>query len=105
MASGIFALQKLTLQQALAENTSLNALILPVQLLNVMMTQILQSVQNFKNFIIYLYFVSQPDIRPTSGRSMVPEIPHNKGNYGGFSKLSFQLRFLHCAIEMTLIVC
>ena len=63
----------------------------------------LQSVQNFKNFVIYLYFVSQPDVRPTSGSSMVPEISHNIGNHGGFTKLSFRLKFLHCAIEMSLI--
>ena len=30
-----------------------------------------------------------------SGRRMVPEISHNKGNHGGFKKPSFQ-RFLHC---------
>ena len=56
--------------------TSLNALIL-LQSLNVMMNQIFQSVQNFKNFKIYLYFVSQPD-GPTSGKRMVPEIHTTK---------------------------
>ena len=52
------------------------------------MTQILQFVQNFKKFKIYLYFVSQPDIRYTSGKRVAPEITHNK------SKLSF---FFHKA--------
>ena len=45
-----------------SQKTILNALIL--QLLNVAMTQIIQSIQNFKNFIIYLYLVLQPDVRP-----------------------------------------
>ena len=57
MFSRIFTLQKPTLQQALAEKTSLNALILlynVVQMLNTTMNQIFQSAQNFKNFEIKL---------------------------------------------------
>ena len=49
---------------------------------------------NFENFEIHLYFVSQPAclpasqpaVRPGCARCSAPEISHDKGNGGGFTK-------------------
>ena len=65
------------------------------------MTQILQSVLNF---VIYLYFVWQPDVRTTSARSMVPEIPHKKGNHGGFTKLSWRIAHISIIVYQGLLI-
>ena len=49
-------------------------------------TQIFQPIANFKIFEIYLYFVCQPAVRPGCARCRAPEISHDKGNGGGFTK-------------------
>ena len=52
-----------------------------------------RSVENFKNFRTYQYLVclpaSLPAIRPTSTKSMAPDVSHNKGNRLRFTKLLF----------------
>ena len=62
--------------------------------LNEVKTRIFQPTGNFKTFEIYLYFVCQPAclpaIRPSYGKCRAPEISHNKGNGGGFTKMLFQ---------------
>ena len=48
---------------------------------------------NFENFEICLYFIRQPEslpaIRPGCARCRAPEISHDKGNGGGFTKMLF----------------
>ena len=61
-----------------------------VSWLNEAKTRIFQPTANFENFEIYLYFVCQPAIRPGCTRCRAPEISHNKGNGGGFTKMLFQ---------------
>ena len=65
-----------------------------VSSLNEAKTQILQPTANFENFEIRLYFVSQPAslpaIRPGCARCRAPEISHDKGNGGGFTKMLFR---------------
>ena len=39
--------------------------------------------------------VSQPAIRPGCARCRAPEISHDKGNGGGFTKMLFRRRFTH----------
>ena len=43
--------------------------------------QIYQSVENFKDFKIDLYFVCQPAIRLTSDRHMDPVFSHKEGDH------------------------
>ena len=86
MASGIFASHLIT---SFSWKTSLNALILLLQLLNATMNQIFWSIQNFEIFHNLPVFCLT-DIRPTSGRRMVPEISHDKDDHGGFMRLSFR---------------
>ena len=58
-------------------------------------TQIFQPTANFENFKTYPYFVCQPAslpaclpaIRPSCARCRAPEISHDKGNGGGFTKM------------------
>ena len=66
-----------------------------VSSLNEAKTQILQPTANFENFEISLYFVSQPAsqpaslpaVRPGCARCRAPEISHDKGYGGGFTKM------------------
>ena len=64
-----------------------------VSSLNEAKTQIFQPADNFENFKIRLYFVSQPAsqpaLRPGCTRCRAPEILHDKGNGGGFTKMLF----------------
>ena len=72
-----------------------------VSSLNEAKTQIFQPADNFENFEIRLYFVSQPACLPASlpaslpalrlgcTRCRAPEILHDKGNGGGFTKMLF----------------
>ena len=79
-----------------------------VNLLNKAKCQIRQSVANSKFFEIHLNFVSQPAslpaclpaVRPGCARSRAPEISHNRGDDGGFTKMLFQRRFIHCAMAI-----
>ena len=64
----------------------------------------LGSTANFENFEIHLYFVCQPAVRPGCARCTAPEISHNKGNGGGFTKMLFRRRFTHCAMAIPLIL-
>ena len=66
--------------------------------LNEAKTRIFQPTANFENFEICLYFVSLPDslpaasqpaVRPGCARCRAPEISHDKGNGGGFTKMLF----------------
>ena len=65
-----------------------------VSSLNEAKTRIFQPTANFENFEICLYFVSQlacqPAVRPGCARCRAPEISHNKGNGGGFTKMLFR---------------
>ena len=79
-----------------------------VSSLNEAKTRIYQPTVNFKNFIIHLYFVSQPAclpaVRPSCARCRAPEISHDKGNGSGFTKMLFRRRFTHCAMAIPFIL-
>ena len=75
-----------------------------VSLLNEAKTRIFQPIANFENFEIRLYFVSQPAIRPGCARCRAPEISHDKGNGGEFTKMLFRRRFTHCAMAIPFIL-
>ena len=75
-----------------------------VSSLNEAKTRIFQPTANFENFEIHLYFVSQPAVRPGCTRCRAPEILHDKGNGGGFTKMLFQRRFTHCAMAIPFIL-
>ena len=47
---------------------------------------------------------SQPAVRPGCARCRAPEISHNKGNGGGFTKMFFRRRFTHCAMVIPFIL-
>ena len=72
--------------------------------LNEAKTQIIQPTANFENFKIYLYFVCQPAIRPGCARCRSPEISHDKGNGGRFTRMLFRRQFTHCAMAISLIL-
>ena len=73
-----------------------------VSWLNEAKTRIFQPTANFENSEIYLYFVCQPACHKT--RCRAPEISHDKGNGGGFTKMLFQRRFTHCAMVIPFIL-
>ena len=75
-----------------------------VSSLNEAKTPIFQPTANFENFEIRLYFVSQPAVRPGFARCRAPEISHDKGNGGGFTKMLFRRRFTHCAMAIPFIL-
>ena len=74
-----------------------------VSWLNEAKTRVFQTTANFENFKIYLYFICQPAslpacqpvVRPSCTRCRAPEISHNKGDGGGFTKILFRRRFTH----------
>ena len=45
-----------------------------------------------------------PAVRPGCARCRAPEISHNKGNGGGFTKILFLRRFTHCAMAIPFIL-
>ena len=84
-------------------------------MLNEAKTQIFQPTANFENFKIYLYFICQPASLPArlparppacrkTCRIRAPEISHDKGNGGGFTKILFRRRFTHCAMAIPFIL-
>ena len=83
-----------------------------VSWLNEAKTRIFQPTANFEIFKIYLYFVclpaclpaSLPAVRPGCARCRAPEISHDKGNGGGFTKMLFRRRFTHCAMTIPFIL-
>ena len=87
-----------------------------VSSLNEAKTRIFQPTANFEIFEIHLYFVSQPAclpaslpacqpaVRPGCARCRAPEISHDKGNGGGFTKMLFRRRFTHCAMAIPFIL-
>ena len=83
-----------------------------VPLLNEAKTRIFQPTANFKIFEIYLHFVCLPAcqpaclpaVRPGCARCRAPEISHDKGNGGGFTKMLFRRRFTHCAMTIPFIL-
>ena len=83
-----------------------------VSLSNEAKTRIFQPTANFENFEIHPYFVSlpaslpasQPAVRPGCGRCRAPEISHDKGDGGGFTKMLFRRRFTHCAMAIPFIL-
>ena len=78
-----------------------------VSSLNEAKTRIFQPTANFENFKIRLYnFVSQPACRKTwlRYRCRAPEISHDKGNGGGFTKMLFRRRFTHCTMAIPFIL-
>ena len=46
----------------------------------------------------------QPAVRPGCARCRAPEISHDKGNGGGFTKMLFRRRFTHCAMAIPFIL-
>ena len=83
-----------------------------VSWLNKAKTRIFQPTANFEIFEIYLYFVClpasqpacQPAVRPGCARCRAPEISHDKGNGGGFTKMLFRRRFTHCTMAIPFIL-
>ena len=79
-----------------------------VSSLNEAKIRIFQPTANFEIFEIHLYFVSQPAcqpaVRPGCARCRAPEISHDKGNGGGFTKMLFRRRFTHCAMAIPFIL-
>ena len=73
-----------------------------VSWLNEAKTRIFQPTANFEYFDIYLYFVCA--VRPGCARCRDPEISHDKGNGGGFTKMLFRRRFIHCTIAIPFIL-
>ena len=47
---------------------------------------------------------SLPAVRPGCARCRAPEISHDKGNGGGFTKMLFRRRFTHCAMTILFIL-
>ena len=75
-----------------------------VSWLNEAKTRMFQPTANFENFEIYLYFICLPAVRPSCARFKAPEISHDKGNGGGFTKMLFQRRFTHCTMAIPFII-
>ena len=79
-----------------------------VSWLNEAKTRIFQPTANFEIFEIYLYFVCLPAylpaVRPGCARCRAPEISHDNGNGGGFTKMLFRRRFIHCAMTISFIL-
>ena len=75
-----------------------------VSWLNEAKTRIFQPTANFEIFKIYLYFVCLPAVIPGCARCRAPEISHDKGNGGGFTKMLFRRRFTHCAMTIPFIL-
>ena len=83
-----------------------------VSWLNEAKTRIFQPTSNFEIFEIYLYIVclpaclpaSLPAVRPGCARCRAPEISHDKGNGGGFTKMLFRRQFTHCAMTIPFIL-
>ena len=46
----------------------------------------------------------QPAVRPGCARCRAPEISHNKGNCGAFTKILFRRLFTHCAMAIPFIL-
>ena len=72
--------------------------------LNETTSRVFRPTANFENFEIQLYFVCQPAVRPGCARCRAPEISHNKGNGGGFTKMLFRRRFTHYAMVIPFIL-
>ena len=75
-----------------------------VSWLNEAKTRIFQPTANFEIFEIYLYFVCLPAVRPVCARCRAPEISHDKGNGGKFTKMLFRRRFTHCVMTIPFIL-
>ena len=75
-----------------------------VSSLNEVKTRIFQPTANFENFEIHLYFVCQPAVSHGCARCRAPEISHDKGNGGGFTKMLFQRRLTYYAMANAFIL-
>ena len=79
-----------------------------VSWLNEAKTRVFQPTANFEIFENHLYFVclpaSLPAVRPGCARCRAPEISHDKGNGGGYTKMLFRRRFTHCAMTIPFIL-
>ena len=80
-----------------------------VSWLNEAKTRIFQPTVNFEIFEIYLISSAslpacQPAVRPGCARCRAPEISHDKGNDGRFTKMLFRRRFTHCAMAIPFIL-
>ena len=73
-----------------------------VSWLNEAKTRIFQPTANFEIFEIYLYFI--PAVRPGCARCRAPEISHDKGNGGRFTKMLFRRQFIHCVMTIPFIL-
>ena len=58
----------------------------------------------FQNLPVFRLPASLPAVRPGCARCRAPEISHDKGNGGGFTKMLFQRRFTHCAMAIPFIL-
>ena len=74
-----------------------------VSWLNEAKIQIFQPTGNFEIFEIYRLPACLP-ARPGCARCRAPEISHDKGNGGGFTKMLFRRRFTHCAMTIPFIL-
>ena len=60
-----------------------------VSWLNKAKTRVFQPLANFENFKIFSS-ACQPAVRPGCAKCRAPEISHDKGNGGGFTKMLFR---------------
>ena len=76
--------------------------------LNEATSRIFRPTANFENFKIHLYFVCLPACLPAirlgCAKCRAPEISHNIGNGGAFTKMLFQRQFTHCAMAIPFIL-
>ena len=97
MASRKFYIIKINLAIGFIRKYRLECIGKAVMMLYQATSRIFRSSANFKNLEIHLYFVCQPAclptclpaIRPGCARCRAPEISHNKGNGGTFTKMFF----------------
>ena len=108
MASRKFHALKINLAIGFTRKNRLECIGKAEMMVNEAKNQIFRPTANFENFEIHLYFVcwtdGQPAVRPGCTRCRAPEISHNKGNGGGFTKMLFRRRFTHCAMVIPFIL-
>ena len=104
MASEKIRALKINLAIGFTQKNRLECIGKAVPWLNEATSRIFRPTANFENFEIHLYFVCQPAVSPGCARCRAPEISHNKGIGGGFTKMLFPRRFTHCAMAIPFIL-
>ena len=94
MASGKIRALKINLAIGFTRENRLECIgkavmMLSLPWLNKSTSRVFRPTANFENFEIHLYFVCQPAVRPGCTRCKAPEISHNKGYGGAFTKKLF----------------